>query len=128
MQGSRPSHFLAFQLSQSQAVLDAFQAVQKSIAGYDRGRLCSTLVDPASAHITFGVMWLDAERTANAVDCMSRAAGILRDADLLAPITFPVQGLSTFQDRVLDAHDAASLPGALALAIRSCFCCSTACA
>lgn len=53
----KPTHFLALQLSQHDTVTTAISSIQSSITSHS-SHLAPSLVDPATAHLTLGVLHL----------------------------------------------------------------------
>ena len=98
-QKQRPDSFLAIQLSQHHAVVDAVRKVQASLTkqNAEMQRVC---VAPAKVHITLGVMRLDAPEK------LEKAKSVLQGLrEKLAltngPFFITLEGLSTFRNEVL---------------------------
>lgn len=78
----------------------AIATVQASLARHSP-HLKKACVEPASAHLTLGVMALGSEEErARAAGALAALAGPLRDAALLAPVEVELEGLSHFKNQV----------------------------
>lgn len=96
-----PTHFLSLPLHESTAIRGAFEAVQASLAAHSP-LLAKACIDPASAHLTLGVMALyTPEEIAAAVQALADLGPVLQDAELLAQLELTFSGLGHFNNRVL---------------------------
>ncbi|KAK9817820.1 hypothetical protein WJX72_002712 [[Myrmecia] bisecta] len=97
----RPDHFLALQLSHSPEIQAAMASIQASLTQHTPA-LHRALVDPASAHMTLMVMHLGTEALMEqATAAMDSLPDALKRLELLQPLVVTLQGLKTFNDKVL---------------------------
>lgn len=94
----RPDSFLAVQLSQHHAVVDAVRKVQASLTkqNAEMQRVC---VAPAKVHITLGVMRLDAPEKLEKAERILQ--GLREKLATNSPFSITLEGLSTFRNEVL---------------------------
>ncbi|KAL6770417.1 hypothetical protein ACKKBF_B31175 [Auxenochlorella protothecoides x Auxenochlorella symbiontica] len=93
----RPTHFLALPLNHVPGLQAAVRAIQTDLVGCVPS-LAPTLVDPASLHITLGVLSLQGEEACREVADVAHA--VLHAATPPAP-SITLTGLSDFNHRVL---------------------------
>ncbi|KAK9836214.1 hypothetical protein WJX84_011106 [Apatococcus fuscideae] len=102
----RPTHFLAFQLSQHEEVCRAIQRVQSTITAHN-DLLRATLVDSEAAHLTLMVAELattdldGCPRLEKAIQAMDHLPIKLASQGRLRPVSLHLSGLSSFGTKVL---------------------------
>jgi len=97
----RPDHFLAFRLAHNVGVATTIATVQSSIVNHSP-HLQPALVDPASVHITLGVLCLPDEASLRAASSCLAIAIATATSELGGPpppVVF--EGISHFDNRVL---------------------------
>ena len=94
----RPDHFLALQLSHHPDVSSALNNIQSSIASHSP-HLKPSFIEPASAHLTLGVLSLPDELSKEAATAALR--GAVGSAKLTSPCPITLQGLGHFRNEVL---------------------------
>ncbi|KAL4421704.1 hypothetical protein ABPG77_010648 [Micractinium sp. CCAP 211/92] len=100
-QPPRPNHFLALQVSKHPEICAAIAQVHSCLA-QRAPHLKKACVDPASAHLTLGVMALQGEADRErAGQVLAGLAAPLAQAELLQPLEVRLEGLSHFRNQVL---------------------------
>lgn len=94
----RPDHFLALQLSHHPDVTSSLSLIQSSIATHSP-HLEPSFIDPASAHITLGVLSLPDDPSKEAATAALHGAASA--AGLSGPCPVTLQGLGHFRNEVL---------------------------